>query len=84
MGSMRRVQIDGKIVLVPDDPDPGHVNPPLTALNKAARKAEEARREDVTGAVKAASGAMTQALLGRDGRRSQKPLAPHFLPKKAG
>jgi hypothetical protein len=73
MPSYRRVEIDGELKMIPVTEAQVHQNPPLTALNKAAREADRANRDEQDALIQAANGAMRQTLAGR---RAVKPLRP--------
>lgn len=77
----RKVTVDGKTVLIPVEHDPGHINPPLGSLNRAYMDDQAKKREDNNEIVDRVVSAVRQI---PGGRRMQKPLAPHFIPKKAG
>ena len=78
MPELKRMNVNGRVVLVEVEHDPGHVNPPLAQLNSATRAADEERRTERNEIVDRVVSAVRQI---PGGRRQQKPLAPHHLPK---
>lgn len=76
MASFKHAQINGRSVLIPDDPPAAPENPPLALLNQNYREADAERNDDIASTIKAASGAMKDVMLNRAGRRVQKNLRP--------
>jgi hypothetical protein len=77
MPSFKHAEINGRSVLIPNDPPAAPENPPLTALNKSYRDADTERHDEIASTIKAASGAMKDVMLNRAGRRVQKNLRPN-------
>jgi hypothetical protein len=76
MPTYKQVNLNGQVVLIPDDPPPGHINPPLTEINADNRRHEQMRRDEAGDILEAVNDATRDALLDRSGKRIRKPIRP--------
>lgn len=76
MPSFKHAEINGRSVLIPNDPPAARENPSLAVLNQNYREADAERQDEIASTIKAASGAMKDVMLNRAGRRIQKNLRP--------